>query len=183
MAARKKKFQINLLPQAAAVTTTAGRVLVWVLSTFRIIVIVTEIIVLLAFLSRFFLDVQNSDLNELIKQKQAVVAASIDFEKDFKDAQERLELFSQLTSEENLVNPTLDSIVGYMPPEILLNSIILAEGNIKLYGYSASERGIQQFIVNLKSSDLFEKVVLLTIESDKTDPTLSFFRINIIPKG
>ena len=59
-----KKQQVNLLPEKGFTSTTTGRVLTWILSTFRIIVIVTEIIVMIAFLSRFWLDAQNTDLSE-----------------------------------------------------------------------------------------------------------------------
>ena len=53
MSARKE--EINLLPQKGFEATTAGRILAWILSTFRIIVIITELLVMVAFLSRFWL--------------------------------------------------------------------------------------------------------------------------------
>ena len=84
---KSKKEEINLLPQKGFASTTAGRILAWILSTFRIIVIVTEIIVMVAFLSRFWLDAQNTDLDEEITQKQALIAASLGFEKRFKQTQ------------------------------------------------------------------------------------------------
>ena len=89
MAARKKR-QINLLPQEEFAASTLGRVLNWLLTTFRYIVIVTEIVVMTAFLSRFWLDAKSTDLNELIKQKQAVIAASADFEKEFRLTKDNL---------------------------------------------------------------------------------------------
>ena len=68
MAARKKSSRINLLPQEEFAASTLGRILAWILSTFRILVIMTELIVILAFLSRFWLDARTTDLNEEIKQ-------------------------------------------------------------------------------------------------------------------
>ena len=85
MAARKKQAQVNLLPQEEFAGTTFGRTLRWAMSSFRIIVIATEMIVMLTFLSRFWLDARNADLNDLIKQKSAVLSASADFEKEFKE--------------------------------------------------------------------------------------------------
>ena len=89
MAALRNKNQINLLPSRGLGSSTAGRVLSWILSTFRIIVIVTEIIVMVAFLSRFWLDAQNTDITEEMTQKQAVLAASLDFERKFKETKEK----------------------------------------------------------------------------------------------
>lgn len=183
MAARKKEGRINLLPQEAFAASTMGRVLAWITSTFRTIVILTELIILIAFVSRFFLDTQNADLSEVIKQKQAVIAASVEFEKDFRDAQRRLETFSQLTSDEETVNETLNLIIGVLPSEVFLSSFVLGEEeNISLEGFSTTERAIQQFIVNLQATDLFGSVSILQVESGTIDPTLSFFRISISPK-
>src|SRR3989304_5055627 len=98
MAAHKKEEQINLLPEKGFEQTTTGRILTWILSSFRIIVIVTEIIVMIAFLSRFWLDAQNTDLTEELQQKQAVLSASKAFDAEFKDTQKRLKVFTDLTA-------------------------------------------------------------------------------------
>lgn len=82
MPARKKKTKaINLLPQEAFAKTTLGRTLTWLLSTFRIIVISVEMVVVVAFLSRFWLDARITDLNDELKQKQAVITSLATFEK------------------------------------------------------------------------------------------------------
>ena len=60
----KKEPEINLLPQEEFEGSVIGRILKWGLSTFRIIVIIVEMVVMAAFLSRFWLDAKNSDLNE-----------------------------------------------------------------------------------------------------------------------
>ncbi len=82
MAARKKKRRINLLPQEEFAASILGRVLAWLLSSFRAIVSLTEMTVMIAFLSRFWLDAKSADLNELIRQKQPVIASTSDFEKE-----------------------------------------------------------------------------------------------------
>jgi len=55
MAAKKEK-PINLLPKDSFAETTLGRVITWFLGTFRIMVIAVELVVVAAFLSRFWLD-------------------------------------------------------------------------------------------------------------------------------
>ena len=62
-----KKKNINLLPKEEFDASVVGRLLRWAMGTFRIIVIITEMIVMAAFLSRFWLDAQNSDLNDEIR--------------------------------------------------------------------------------------------------------------------
>ena len=52
--------------------------------------ITTEIVVLLAFISRFSLDRKNTDLTEELGQKQAIIEANLDFERDIKSLQAHL---------------------------------------------------------------------------------------------
>jgi len=117
--AKKKKAKINLLVRAGFSGSTLGRILTWVLTSFRIIVIVTEILVMLAFLSRFWLDARNTDLDEEIKQKQAVLSASQPFEKEFKETQARLKVFSSYAGGEGNNTKVISAIASGIPPDIL----------------------------------------------------------------
>lgn len=175
---RKKEPKINLLSREEFLTSTAGRILAWILSSFRIIVIVTEILVVLAFLSRFWLDAQNTDLNELIKQKRAVLAASLSFEKEFRDIQARLEVFSEFTEDEGVIASSLDTINTSIPPDIFLESIFFTDNGVVVQGASTSEISIQQFVVNLNSRKTFGKITLEDIKSKKEEQLL-LFRITI----
>jgi hypothetical protein len=67
------KQEINLLPREEFEKKPIGKFLTWALSIGRYIIIFTELIVILAFLSRFKLDRDLSDLNQSIREKQAVI--------------------------------------------------------------------------------------------------------------
>ena len=178
MAARKKQDQdINLLPQKGFQTSTAGRILAWILSTFRIIVIVTEIIVMIAFLSRFWFDAQNTDLNEKIQQKQAVLAASKDFELRFKDVQDRLEIFSNLTDNKMKNSEILTLITSSIPSDVILTKLAVTKEAFLLTGSTSNEKSIQQLIVNLASNQNFNNLGLLGINTDTTNPSVLIFTI------
>ncbi|HCS79450.1 TPA: hypothetical protein DIV55_06990, partial [Patescibacteria group bacterium] len=64
---------INLLTRKDFDASLVGRILRWSLIYGRYIIVSTEIIVLLAFIYRFSLDRQITDLNEEIEQKSAIV--------------------------------------------------------------------------------------------------------------
>ena len=183
MAARKSKNQINLLLQEEFAGSTMGRVLLWALSTFRIIVIVTEMVVMIAFLSRFWLDARNVDLNDLIKQKQAVLASSSDFEKDFRNTQKRLKVFSALTPEERPISSYLTTIASYLPSDTSLSSYSYSGGTIQVKGEAVSEAGIAQFIVNLEEAGSFETVEMINLDSSRQETSLLSFTLRIVPKG
>ncbi|MBU0572594.1 PilN domain-containing protein [Patescibacteria group bacterium] len=179
MAARKKKNRINLLPQEEFAQSTLGRVLAWLLSSFRVIVIITEVFVMMVFLSRFWLDAKSADLNDLIKQRQAVLVASVDFENEFRGAQKKLSIFSELTAVDKPTTGHLNTTSSLVPPEIVLSSFSFVGDDIKIEGVSPNERGIAQFVANLDASDEFEEVAITQISTDKEIQVLLTFSLKL----
>jgi Tfp pilus assembly protein PilN len=135
-----------------------------------------------AFLSRFWLDAKNTDLNDEITQKQEVLVSSSDFENEFKDVQKKLEIFSELTKNEGAITQSLKTITSYLPQDMLLDSFTFTNNKINIEGISPSERSIQQLIVNLESNETFEDVSLLSIASGIKDPNLLEFSIAVTIK-
>jgi Tfp pilus assembly protein PilN len=178
MAARKKDNQINLIPKDKFAESTAGRVLAWLLSTFRIIVIVVEMVVMLAFLSRFWLDAKNADLNDEIKQKSSQLQALQPFEKDFARLQTRIKVFTALASQEGL-SQDIQKIASYMPVDIFLTSFTKTGNDIKIAGASPSELSIAQFIVNLESDDDFKEISLANVSVGEFTEGLIEFGLTI----
>jgi len=183
MAARKKKSLINLLPEKEFAGSTLGRVLAWLLSTFRYIVILTEVVVIAAFISRFWLDAKTTDLNDAIKQKQAIISATLDFEKKFKDIQEKLNIYDQLTRAEVIPSALISTVASYLPPEAFLSTLNMTERQIQIKGRSFTERAIAQFIANLESSEKFSKVSLTQVGTDEQNISLMVFNITLTLKG
>lgn len=174
---RKRGSKINLLPQEGFASTTSGRILLWILSSFRVIVIVTELIVMSAFLSRFVLDAKNTDLNEEIQEKSSIINAQAGFEQDFKEAQQKINIFSSLTTREGVVSETLEAVVEGLPPDVFLDQLTLGDDGAVIVGTSPSERSIQQFIVNLDAKDTLGAVEVNKIESDNTNESFLKFTI------
>lgn len=148
------KANINLLPQGEFESSTIGRILKWGMGTFRIIVIATEVVVMAAFLSRFWLDAQNSDLNDSIKVASAQISAQSNLEKQFRDVQSRLTIAKQTKP-----STTLSSIIGIIssavPPDITLTGLSVTDTIAQIKGVSSTEFGIAQFLTNLKVNKNF----------------------------
>lgn len=181
MAPVQKKEEINLHPQKAFESGTVGRVLAWVLSSFRIIVIVTEIIVMIAFLSRFWLDAQNTDLNDEIKSKKTVLEAYQDFESDFRDAQKRISVYSTAINNGPL-SKLVEQISNLLPLDVRLSEISYNNHVIQLTALSTNETSIQQYIVNLGTIEKIKDISLSGIESDKENPGITKFTLTMSTK-
>lgn len=176
MSAAKKELKINLLPQKEFERSTLGRILKWALSSFRIIVIVTELIVMAAFLSRFWLDANNSDLNDAISQKKAIITSFAETEKKFRTFQKQIDVFTKITSSTQK-SEYLNLITSLTPPEVVLNSISDSEDSVQIIGYSGSEQNISQFIKNLSSAGKFKDVSLNKIDSSEDNSSAIVFTI------
>ncbi len=171
---RKKEKQINLLPQDKLSTTIIGRMVVWFLSTFRILVITIEILVVSAFLSRFWLDSKNTDLTEELKQKEVQIKAMRSTEEQIKELQQKTEIISQIISTQKQPSILVKEIVPQIPPEVSLSSINISDGKISLSGVSENEISISQFIANLQSIEKFKKASLSRIGQEEESGSLSF---------
>jgi hypothetical protein len=173
-----KTATVNLLPQEEFNVSITGRVLRWAMSTFRIIVIVTEMIVMAAFLSRFWLDAQNSDLNDAIKIKNAQITAQASLEKEFRNIQSKVNIFKEMQVG---VKPAqiVDAITSKLPADAVLTGISVSEGATLITGTSAGESGIAQFITSLKTDKTFKSVNLAGVDSSEDNPTQTIFSVNI----
>jgi hypothetical protein len=145
-----KNKAINLLPQEEFDISMLGRTLKWAMGTFRIIVIVTEIIVMGAFLSRFWLDAQNSDLSNSIKIKSAQITAQAAVEKEFRNVQSKLDIVKEISAATPL-SQKIDAITSKLPTGVNLTSVSVLESSVQIKGSSTTEFGIAQFVANLKA--------------------------------
>lgn len=173
--------KINLLPSEEFEDSTFGRILRWTLTTFRIIVVGVELVVIVAFLSRFFLDARNNDLTDEIEIKQARILADSDFEKEFRLTQKRLSIFSALSEKQE--STLISNISGAMPADVVLASISVTPGSVSLRGKSTSEASISQFIVNLGSNESFESVILSSVATNEENVGELIFNVEIKKKA
>jgi Tfp pilus assembly protein PilN len=175
MAAHKKESQINLLPKDTFAESPLGKVLHWMLTTFRIMVIVVEMIVMLAFFSRFWLDAKNADLNDEIKQKTAQIQAYSTFEQQYKAIQNRLKIFQALATDNKFFSSSLNTISSYMPPDVFISTYTASGNSITLSGLSPSEQSIAQFIANLENNQNITDVQLTQVDvSEKNEGLIGY---------
>lgn len=171
---KSKNSQINLLPQEEFANSTFGRVIAWTLSTFRVIVVVTEVVVMGAFMSRFYLDVRISNLNDQIKTKTTIIQSSADLEKEFRNTQKKLEIVSTLISAQTHVSPSITSIASLLPSDVQMTSYSYAGDKISVRAITPSEFSISQLIANLKNSNEFNSFDLSQVSTSDTGGFFNF---------
>ncbi len=173
-----KTKAINLLPQKEFEASILGRILAWAMGTFRIIVILTELIVMGAFLSRFWLDAQNSDLTDAIKTRSAQITSQSDFEKEFRGVQTKLTIIKSLSSAPKATG-RIQNISALLPSDIVLSSASFQESSVLVKGTADSEISIGGLIASLKGSETVKSVNLVSAGSSEENPSQTIFVIKI----
>ena len=182
MAKQKFKDGVNLLPQEEFETTTLGRTLKWLVTTFRYIVICTEIVVMMAFLSRFWLDATSSDLIDQINQKKEIITSYSTFEKEFRSTQDKLQLYATYATYPFKASLILTGIRSAVPSNIILTTIIVDKSTVQITAKTENETAAALFVRNLNTLTVFDNATILSVESKSGEP-LSFIISATLKKG
>lgn len=173
-----QKQTIEFLPKEDWEKTTFGKILKWILTIGRYIVIFTELIVISAFLMRFKLDRDINDLHEKIKQKVAIISAASEFEKSFRSLQSKLKKIEEteatvLMSEGNSLIANLAAIV---PINVSISQLRLNEKKISLTAIALSESGMASFMNNLKKNGGYKNLEFskLSVKRDSGAGEITF---------
>ncbi|MEX2013140.1 MAG: hypothetical protein WD967_01930 [Candidatus Levyibacteriota bacterium] len=163
-------LDINLVKKRVSFT---DKFLKWALSTGRVVVILTEIIALSAFVYRFFLDRQLIDLHAKIKQEQAIIAFSKESEDKYRNFQERIAIaqrFSQLGSDEVKV---LKDILNLAPSGTTFNNLTTSDTTVKIDASFTRISQLGAFVNSLKDYPSIDSVSINTIENVPSSSLIS----------
>lgn len=177
MPAKKIKQDINLLPEVDFEYSTKGRIITWLLGSFRIIVIITELIVVSAFFLRFGLDSRTSDLSDEIEEKQALIASYSVTESRIKNYQAKADIYGKHSLPSKSFALFLNDIKRSVSPTIILTELNLYSDRISLSGKSSDEVSIQKLISNLNTLDYISGAKIAELGQNKENKSLSFFTV------
>lgn len=174
---------INLLPKDDFEYSLLGKLLAWAVTSGRWIIIITEFIVICAFLSRFYFDTKLANLFDDIKQKQAIVNSAQPFVENFRRIQEKISLVKQAMATTNTPSQFVANIGKSMPATISLESLSYSDDTLTLSGTSISENGLKTFIKELLKKPGFEKIDLQNLSSKEDSASILEFSLSInLPK-
>jgi hypothetical protein len=177
MAARKK--EINLLPKEKWETGLIGKLLKWALNVGRYVVVFTELVVIAAFLYRFGLDRQLTDLGEEINQKQAIISSYGDFETKFRRLQLQLKTIKSSEASGIKAGEILDAISQITPTEAVYSAISITPEKVALKGQLASEIGLATLLAKAQENPWFSGVVLESVSSATEETPMIDFRLQL----
>lgn len=151
---------INILSFKQHEETTLGGFLSWSLRYGRIIIIVTEFLVIAAFLSRFYFDRKLSDLNDAINAKTAFIEQSQTTEKEFLTFQATTAQAGKIIAEQKDFSKLIVNLTSNVPQDLIVKEINLKLTSITLVAQTASTNTLQAFLQSLTTGGKFSDVTI-----------------------
>lgn len=167
------QIEINLIPKDPFFSTVIGKTLKWALSAGRYIVIFTELVVIMSFITRFTLDRKVTDLNSSINQKKNIILSYGNIEENFRTIQEKISQYKQTEQETNIVD-TFANMSKVMPEGIVLQELAIRPTSVIISGKTLSQNSFNLLINNLQLSSDFYNINVSEIESSTVEPGLFF---------
>ena len=135
---------INLLPKSDFEASFWGKFLKWGVSSGRYLVILTELVVIVAFLSRFKLDWDYAAVRDRINGKRAVLAAMAETERRFRLAQSRLGEAGKIMGVQLEAAKKIEKVTANVPAGVVLTDLTVSDKIIMVSGNAnnANEFGI-----------------------------------------
>lgn len=155
---KPKVPDVNLLPGDDLAGRPGGIFLQWALTWGKRIVVTTELIVIIAFLSRFWLDTEVANLSEAIDQKKLVVQSESEFEQTFRSLSQRVAKAKEL---EQLPSPlaVYDKALPLIPAGVFVSRISVDTQTVSLVA-SADEASLGKLADAFKNSPDFSNVTV-----------------------
>ena len=160
---------LSLLPKKGEYSVI-GKITTWVLTVGRFIVVFTELLVIGAFLSRFWLDQKNTDLSEAIRQEKMILESTAPFEKEFNLFQARTNEVDKKLDETFTPLLPLEKVLAVLPQDIILVKYEFTAGVKNEASFSTqvfSEGSLAQFTKSLLKEKEVASVKIGTIEKEE----------------
>lgn len=145
----QKLNKINLLPRDSFEESSLGKFLSWALTSGRVIVILTEFVVVLAFGSRFWFDQKLNNLIEEISAKEAVVESYVSIENQMRDVLARETKVSDFLVDGLELPDVFSNLRKATPKDVSFDTFSINDSQIKIEGSAKSEAGFSLFLNNL----------------------------------
>lgn len=148
----------------------------WALTIGRLLVVITELIALSAFIYRFSLDRQLIDLHSKIKQQEAIVNHFKSNEDAYRNLQERLALSKTFSKLSDNIGQTFKDVTGFAPKDILFSNLSFHRNRITINANAYSTSSLSSFINSLKN---YRKIQTVSVDSIENKISSGFIIVSI----
>lgn len=173
MAARRP--HIDLLSREDFSQRTIGRLLLWILTVGRYIVIFTELIVIAGFITRVVLDRNLNLVNETLVEQKAILVSYQPVEYRFRRVHQQLESYSRIDAERFKISKLFDDMTRITPSDVRFESLLIDENKetMEIAAIALSPTSFTTFLTQVQSIPEFSDLVLNSVETGSSrDPSI-----------
>lgn len=160
---------IQLLPEEQIEKESLSQFLSWALTFGRYVVVFTEGIVLLVFLSRFWLDSQIIDLKQTITGKAQIVQSAQNFEKEFLSTQAKMKEIADLEEKLFSASPYFSVVEQNIPQDANLIKLSINQDGLTIQGNTNSYDTVTAFEEALRKQKEFVEVKLSSLSREQLE--------------
>lgn len=161
-----QKLSVNLLPPSEFELSFWGRFLKWAVTAGRYIIILTELVVILAFLSRFKLDEDLRKINERVETQKNFLESEQSRLEAFLIVQKRIGLVDRSLNKKTAVTETMNYLDNKKSPEIVVSQLIITKNEITMTATSLSEKALGDMMLSMGRDGIWKSLDLTQIVSD-----------------
>lgn len=173
------KKAINLLPKDSFESSKIGIVLSWLLSFGKWAVIVTQLIVMGAFLWRFGLDRKLTDLNKQIAKNVAIIKSYDKIEQEFVLTKRKLEAAEVVIGNQAKIEDELATLSSLTPSDVWYEKLTVGESTTNITAYSRSLAAFGIFLSNLQNDPRYSSISVTKIQDGGAANAQMQFELNM----
>lgn len=171
----------NLLKKQPAPPTVWEKVYSWALGTARTIIIIVELIVVGAFVTRIIIDTQGSRLDKEIEDQEHVIAGFEESMIRYRTIQSRTENYKSIWDSSNQYYPIFEEVNGMLNSSFADLRIIIDEDTVTLRGQGDISR-ISDLETKMKNSATFTNVETFEITTEDDSNARGSFGLRAVIK-
>ena len=177
----KKGF--NLLKEQVEPPSVWTKIYDWVLGTARIVIIIVEVIVLIAFGIRIFIDLQAKELDSKIEQSDAVMNVLLTSETSFRQIQNKTAAYETLWNGTMNYSDVVNNINSLLPVNTSITNLTIAidQENVTISGVAdkTREEDVRLLEENLKNNSPYLTDSVLEKLQDTSDQLKFVFKAKL----
>lgn len=175
-------FKVNLLPKDNFEFSFVGKFLRWTLTAGRVMVVLTEFVVILAFGSRFWFDKELNDLREVIAQKEMIVTSYAETEAEMRRILARQDPVEDYLADNLEMTQRVDDLKYFLPEGVVLTEMKIEREKITLVGIAGSEETFSRTIRVIAQMKNTYQTEVKKLEFDQKKGGVNFEIVNYLKK-
>lgn len=166
---------IDLLAREDFAQRSIGRLLLWILTVGRYIVIFTELIVIAGFVTRVILDRNLSHVNEDLFEQKAILSSYQPVEERLRRIDQQFASYDRIQSGRLDASQLIADLTQITPADLRYEFLDISPESVEIRAVALSPGGFAVYITKLQAYPAFTDLLLESIQTGgPQDPSLKF---------